>query len=332
MQTRHRFFRLARHVLAAMAAAAAAFAATPAPAQDFPAKQPIRLIVPFAAGGGTDVISRVLGAGIGAELHQTVIVENKPGAGTLIGTDYVAKSAPDGYTLLMATFAHALNPSLQPKLPYNQATAFTPLSLVGRSPNVLVVRPDRAFRSVADIVAYAKANPGKLSYGSFGNGTSAHLAGELFKRLAGVELTHVPYRGSAPALTDLLGGQIDMMFTTAASVAPYIASGKLRALAVTSPQRSPAMPTVPTVAESGVPGYVAESWYGLYAPAGTPRDVVMRLNAAIRKAALSDGFKKRIEDEGLVVLASPPEELARYVAAEEARWGKVVREAHITTD
>ncbi|MDM0032017.1 tripartite tricarboxylate transporter substrate binding protein [Variovorax sp. J22P271] len=304
----------------------------PAAAQAFPTKKPIRLIVPFAAGGGTDVISRVLGAGIGAELHQTVIVENKPGAGTLIGSDYVAKSAPDGYTLLMATFAHAVNPSLLTKLPYNQATAFAPLSLVGESPNVLVVRPEHAVKSVADLVAYAKANPGKLSYGSFGNGTSAHLAGELFKSLAKVDLTHVPYRGSAPALTDLLGGQIDMMFTTTASVAPYIASGKLRALAVTSPQRSSALPNVPTVAESGVPGYVAQSWYGLYAPAGTPRDVVMQLNAAIRKAASSETFRKRIEDEGLVVRASPPEELARYVAAEEARWGKVVRDAHITID
>jgi tripartite-type tricarboxylate transporter receptor subunit TctC len=319
-------------VAAAFAGAALTLAAGASMAQEFPKKQPIRLVVPFAAGGGTDVIARVLGAGIGAELHQSVIVENKPGAGTIIGSDYVAKSAPDGYTLLMATFAHAVNPSLQPKLPYDQAKAFAPLSLVGRSPNVLVVRSDRDFKSVADVLAFARANPGKLSYGSFGNGTSAHLAGELFKRLAKVDLTHVPYRGSAPALTDLLGGQIDLMFTTAASVAPYVASGKLRALAVTSPQRSPAMPSVPTVAESGVPGYVAESWYGLYAPAGTPADVVARLNAAIRKSAASETFRKRIADEGIVVIASPPEELARYVAAEEARWGQLVREAHITLD
>jgi len=303
-----------------------------AAAQAFPTKQPIRLVVPFAAGGGTDVIARVLGAGIGAELKQSVIIENKPGAGTIIGSDYVAKSAPDGYTLLMATFAHAVNPSLQPRLPYDQAKAFAPLSLVGRSPNVLVVRSDRDFRTVADLLAFAKAHPGKLSYGSFGNGTSAHLAGELFKRLAQVDLTHVPYRGSAPALTDLLGGQIDLMFTTAASVAPYIASGKLRALAVTSPQRSPAMPSVPTVAESGVPGYVAESWYGLYAPAGTPTEVVARLHAAIRKAAHSETFSKRIADEGIVVIASPPEELTRYVATEQARWGQLVREAHIQLD
>ncbi|WP_084217207.1 tripartite tricarboxylate transporter substrate binding protein [Xenophilus azovorans] len=303
-----------------------------ASAQSFPLKQPIRIVVPFAAGGGTDLIARVLGSGMAQDLGQTVIVDNKPGAGTVIGTDAVAKSAPDGYTLVIATFAHAVNPTLQAKLPYAHATAFTPVSLIGRSPNVLVVRPDRSFRTVADLVAEAKRTPGKLTYGSFGNGTSAHLAAELFKSMAGVDLTHVPYRGAGPAITDLLGGQIDMMFSTAASVAPYVHSGKLRAIAVTSAQRSPAMPTVPTIAESGVAGYVAESWYGIYAPAGTPADVVARLNGAIRKAAASDTFKKRVENEGLVITASAPAELTRYVDAEQARWQKVIRDARITAD
>ncbi len=303
-----------------------------ASAQSFPLKQPFRIVVPFAAGGGTDLIARVLGSGMAQGLGQTVIVDNKPGAGTVIGSDAVAKSAPDGYTLLIATFAHAVNPTLQAKLPYVQATAFTPVSLIGRSPNVLVVRPDRYYRTVADLIADARRTPGKLTYGSFGNGTSAHLAAELFKSMAGVELTHVPYRGAGPAITDLLGGQIDMMFSTAASVAPYVHSGKLRAIAVTSAQRSPAMPSVPTIAESGVPGYVAESWYGIYAPAGTPAETVARLNGALRQAAASDTFKRRGEDEGLVTTASPPAELTRYVEAEQARWQKVIRDARITAD
>jgi tripartite-type tricarboxylate transporter receptor subunit TctC len=309
-----------------------AFVASSVAAQSYPARGPIRLVVPFAAGGGTDAIARVLGAGLASDLGQVVIVDNKPGAGTMIGSDVVAKSPPDGYTLLMATFAHAVNPSLQAKMPYSQATAFAPVSLVGRSPNVLVVRPGRPFKSVSDIIAFAKANPGKLTYGSFGNGTSAHLAAELFKSLAKVDLTHVPYRGSSPAMTDLLGGQIDLMFTTVASVAPFVSSGRLRAIAVTSPERSPARPSVPTIAESGVPGYVAESWYGIYAPAGTPRDLVARLNASIKKAVATENFRKRVEDEGLVVTASTPEELTRYVTAEQARWARIIRDAHITAE
>jgi tripartite-type tricarboxylate transporter receptor subunit TctC len=311
------------------AAAPAAFAQSGTP---YPKKQTIRLVVPFAPGGGTDLVARVLGAGMASDLGQTLIIDNRPGAGTMIGSDAVAKAAPDGYALLMATFAHAVNPSLQPRLPYATDKAFAPVSLIARSPNVLVVRPDRPFKTVADVIAAAKAEPTKLSYGSFGNGTSAHLAAELFKSLAKVNLTHVPYKGSSPAITDLLGGQIDMMFTTLASVAPYIADGKLRAIAVTSPQRWPALPAVPTIAESGVPGYVAESWYGLFAPAGTPRPVVDRLVVSVRKAVTGDAFKKRVEDEGLIVVASGPDELARYVAAEQARWTKVVRDAHITLE
>ncbi|MCS6766527.1 MAG: tripartite tricarboxylate transporter substrate binding protein [Candidatus Protistobacter heckmanni] len=312
-------------------AAAGLDALAPARAQN-PAQQPIRLVVPFAAGGGTDLIARVLGAGMAAELGQPVIVDNKPGAGTIIGSDFVAKSPPDGHTLLVATFAHAVNPSLQPKMPFNTATAFAPVSLIARSPNVLVVAPDRPFKTVKDIVAAAQRGPRKLTYGSFGNGTSAHLAAELFKSLAKVDITHVPYRGSSPAITDLLGGQIDMMFTTVASVAPYLQSGKLRAIAVTSAARSPAMPGVPTVAEGGVPGYVAESWYGLYAPAGTSPEAVQRLLGAVRKAVAGESFKKRVEEEGLVVTAAGPQELAAYVAAEQARWAKVVRDARITAN
>jgi len=294
--------------------------------------KPVRIVVPFAPGGGTDLIARTLGSGMSQELGQTVIIDNKPGAGTIIGTDAVAKSAPDGYTLVMASFAHAVNPSLQPKLPFSTDKAFAPVILIGRGPNVLVVRPDSPYKSVKDVIGAAKANPRKLTYASQGNGTSAHLAGELFTNLGKVELTHVPYRGAGPALTDLLGGQVDMMFATAAAVGTFLDSGKLRALAVTSADRSPALKSVPTVAESGVPGYVVESWYGLYAPAGTPADVIARLNAAAKKAVQADAFHKRVQDEGLVISAGSPAELDAYVRGEEARWRKVVKENNISAD
>ncbi|MGE8201437.1 MAG: tripartite tricarboxylate transporter substrate binding protein, partial [Variovorax sp.] len=258
----------------------------------------------------------------------------KPGAGTIIGTDAVAKSQPDGYTLVMATVAHVVNPSLLPKLPYNYEKAFAPVMLVGISPNVLVVRAESPYKSVGDIIAAAKAHPGKLSFASQGAGTSAHLAGELFKNLTKTDITHIPYRGAGPAITDLLGGQVDVMFATAAAVGTFIESGKLRALAVTTASRStaPSLARVPTVAESGVPGYVADSWYGLYAPAGTPRDVIMKLNAAARKAVQTEAFRKRVESEGLVIDAGSPEAFDRYAKGEEARWRKVVKENHITTD
>ena len=290
--------------------------------------KPIRLVVPFAPGGGTDLIARTLGAGMSTELGQQVIIDNKPGAGTIIGTDAVAKSAPDGYTIVIASFAHAVNPSLMPKLPYAHDKAFTPITLIGRGPNVLVVRADSPFKSVADIVAAAKANPGKLNYASQGNGTSAHLAGELFTNLAKVDMVHVPYRGAGPAITDLLGGQVDMIFGTAAAVSTMVDSGKLRALAVTTAQASAAFKGVPTVAAT-VPGYAVESWYGLYAPAGTPVDVIQKLNAAAKKAAHNPEFSKKVEQEGVAVIASDPAELDRYVKSEEQRWRKVVTENNI---
>nr|WP_235430232.1 tripartite tricarboxylate transporter substrate binding protein [Cupriavidus pauculus] len=299
----------------------------------FPDK-PIRIVVPFSPGGGTDLIARAMGIAMAQDLGQPVVIDNKPGGGTIIGTDNVAKSAPDGYTLVMATFAHAVNPSLQPKLPFDTERAFTPVMLVGRSPNVLVVRADSPYKSVRDVIAAAKARPGRISFASQGPGTSAHLAGELFKSLAGVDLNHIPYKGAGPAITDLLGGQVDMMFATASAVANLLESGKLRALGVTTAQRSTSadLARVPTIAEAGVPGYVAESWYGLFAPAGTPAPVVARLNAAARKAVTAEAFRKRAEAEGLLVTPGTPEELGRYVRGEQARWAKVVKDAHISAN
>jgi tripartite-type tricarboxylate transporter receptor subunit TctC len=297
----------------------------------FPDK-PLRIVVPFAPGGGTDAITRSLGIGMSEALGQPVIVDNKPGAGTIIGSEFVAKSAPDGYTLVMATFAHAVNPGLQPKLPYDTDKAFAPVALIGVSPNVLVVRSDSPYKTVADLVAAAKASPGKLTFASQGNGTSAHLAGELFKNLAKVELSHIPYRGAGPAMTDLLGGQVDMMFATASAVRPFVDGGKMRALGVTTARRSPAYASVPTLAEAGVPGYAAESWYGLYVAARTPKDVIDRLNAAVKKAVKAPAFVKQTESEGLAVDVGAPEQLDTYVRAEEVRWRKVVKDNHITTD
>lgn len=309
-----------------------AVAAMPALAA-FPEK-PVRIVVPFAPGGGTDLVARTMGIVMAQDLGQPVIIDNKPGGGTIIGTDAVAKSPPDGYTLVMATLAHAVNPSIQPKLPYVHEKAFAPVMLVGRSPNVLVVRADSPFKSVQEIIAAAKAKPGQLSFASQGAGTSAHLAGELFKNLTKTDITHIPYRGAGPAITDLLGGQVDIMFATAAAVGTFVESGKLRALAVTTADRSPAplLAKVPTVAESGVPGFVADSWYGLFVPAGTPPAVIARLNAAAKVAAQSDAFKKRVESEGLVISAGTPEEFDRYVKGEEVRWRKVVKAANITAE
>jgi tripartite-type tricarboxylate transporter receptor subunit TctC len=289
----------------------------------------IRIVVPFAPGGGTDVIARTLAQEMAKDLGATVIIENKPGAGTIIGTQAVASSEPDGHTLLMGTFAHAVNPSLNAKLPYDPHKDFAAVALIARSFNIVVVNSTSPIKSIADLIAVARVDSNKLSYGTYGTGTSAHLAGELFKSMAKINLTTVPYKGAAPAITDLLGGQIQVMFTTVASAASLIAGGQLRALAVTSVERSPAFPDIPTVAESGVPGYAAESWYGLFAPAKTPPEIIDRLNKSAATAVQSEAFRKLGVNEGLVMVASPPAELDRYVRGEEERWRKVINDANI---
>ena len=292
----------------------------------------IKIVVPFAPGGGTDVIARTLAQEMAGNLGVTVVIENKPGAGTIIGTQAVAVSEPDGYTLLMGTFSHAVNASLNSRLPYDPHRDFAPVALVARSFNLVVVNPKSPIKSIADLIAAAKADPEKLSYGTFGIGTSAHLAGELFKDMAKVNLTTVPYKGAAPAITDLIGGQIQVMFTTVASAVALVEAGQLRALAVTSAERSPAFPQLPTVSEAGVPGYAAESWYGLFAPAKTPPDIVDRLNKSAALAVQSEAFKKLGVNEGLVMIAAPPQELDRYLRGEEARWRKVIEDAGIKVE
>jgi tripartite-type tricarboxylate transporter receptor subunit TctC len=314
-------FALAAWVLISALPVNDAFAAYP--------ERTIRIVVPFAPGGGTDAIARTVAQEMAKDLGATIIIENKPGAGTIIGTQTVASSEPDGYTLLMGTFANAVNPSLNAKLPYDPHKDFAAVALIARSFNIVVVNPASAVKTIADLIAAAKSDPDKLSYGTYGTGTSAHLAGELFKNLAKVNLTTVPYKGAAPAITDLLGGQIQVMFTTVASAASLVAAGQLRALAVTSAERSPAFPNVPTVAEAGVPGYAAESWYGLYAPAKTPIEIIDRLNKSAAKAVQSEAFKRLGVNEGLVMIASPPAELDRYVRGEEERWRKVIQDANI---
>ena len=317
----HILFALAAIVLVSVGSGGSAWAGYP--------DRIVKIVVPFAPGGGTDVVARTLAQEMTKNLGVNVLVENKPGAGTIIGTQAVAVSDPDGYTLLMGTFANAVNPSLNTKLPYDPNRDFAPVALIARSFNVVVVNPKSPIKSIADLIATAKAEPDKLSYGTFGIGTSAHLAGELFKNMAKVNLATIHYKGAAPAITDLIGGQIQVMFTTVASAASLIESGQLRALAVTSAERSPAFPNLPTVAEAGVPGYAAESWYGLFPPAKTPREVIDRLNQSAASAVQSEAFRKLGVNEGLAMIAQPPEELDRYFHGEEDRWRKLIHDAGI---
>ncbi len=315
--------RLAVGIVAGLALAG------PAKAQDYPSK-PIRLVVPFAAGGATDVLARLVGERLTASLGQQVVVDNRPGAGGNIGSDLVARAEPDGYTILMgAVGTHAINPSLYPKMPYDPVKDFAPVTLVASVPNVLVVNPEVPANSVQELIDLAKAKPGELNFASSGNGTSIHLSGELFKAMTGTDIVHVPYKGSGPAVTDLLGGQVQMMFDNMPSSLPHVKAGKLRALGVTSAKRSPALPEVPTIAEAGVPGYDATSWFGILAPAGTPEPVVTRLQGAIVQALGEPEMRQRMADLGAEPVGDTPAEFGQFIAAEIAKWAKVVNDAGV---
>lgn len=306
-------------------------AAPPARAQSF-ATKPIRIITPFSAGGSTDVLARALGEGLQRELGQPIVVENKTGAGSVLGNDAVAKSAPDGHTMLLTTGAFAIVPSLNAKLPYSQQTGFSPITVLGRAPNVLFVRADSPLKSGADLLAQARARPGRLTYGSSGLGSSTHLSTELLKVMAKVFITHIPYRGGSAVLTDVIGGQIDIGVATLPSVMTMLASGRIRALTVSGKVRSPALPNVPTVAESGVPGYEADNWYPILAPGGTPPAIVKQLHEAIKAAADTPTFRQRAASEGLLISLEAPQAAAAFILSEEAKWRRVVKEQSITAD
>jgi len=320
--------RVGRKVLMLASLGLAIAGALPGTARAEYPDRPIKLVVPFSPGGGTDLIARTLAKPMAAKLGQSIVVENKAGAGTIIGSDAVARSQPDGYTFLIATLAHSVNPSLHAKLPYDTDKAFAPVTLIGTYQNILVVKPESPFKTVEDVVKAAKANPGKYTYASQGIGTSAHLAGELLNNLAHIELTHIPYKGAGPALTDVLGGQVDMMFASSAAVSGFIASKSLRPIAVTGAKGQTQVPGVPSVEET-VPGYVFDSWYGLYVPAKTPKPVIDKLLEAVKFAAQDPDFLKRAQDEGLLLRVGTPEDLEAYVKEDTVRWRKVVTENKI---
>ena len=323
----YRFTR--RAVLAAGACLGFAGAAS---AQDWPARA-VTIVVPFPAGGTTDLVARALGEQLGKSLGQPVIVENKPGAGTTLGADYVAKSKPDGYTLLMGAVHHTIAPSVYKKLPYDFAKDLAPVTTVAMVPNVLVVNPEvTPVKTVAELVALAKASPGKLSFGSNGNGTAQHLIGTIFQNLTGTTLLHVPYKGSAPLTADLLGGQVNMSFDSITTLTPHISTGKLRALAVITGKRSPLLPDVPTVEESGLKEFGIETWYGVLAPAGTPKPIVDRLNSPMLAIIKSPEFAKRVGLGGCEPLGSSPAEFAARISAETTRFAKIVQDGKIQVE
>jgi tripartite-type tricarboxylate transporter receptor subunit TctC len=305
---------------------------TPVFAQSFPAR-PLRLVVTFAAGGGADFVARAIAPKLGEALGQPVVVDNRPGANGALGAEIVAKAAPDGYTLLLgAAGTIVVAPHLGAKLPFDALKDFAPVSLVAISPFVVTLNPAVPASSIKELIALAKAGGGKLNYGTSGTGGSPQLATELFKSMAGVDMTHVPYKGLAPALTDLIGGQIQVVFADVGLVKGHIAGGKLKGLAVTSATRTSAMPDLPTVAESGVPGYAAGTWYAIFAPAGTPPDVVARLSAETRKALARDDIKSSFTSQGIEAAGGTPEQLSGFVRDEFAKWGKVVKDAGIKAE
>jgi tripartite-type tricarboxylate transporter receptor subunit TctC len=312
---------------AAAVAAALAIGLTGASAAEYPSR-PITLVVPYAAGGGNDVIARIVAERMSAGLGQPIVIENRSGAGGTIATRQVARAEPDGYTLLIATSSLAINPSLYPNIGYDPRKDFAPVGLIASSSNVVLVHPSMPAKSIAELIALAKRQDGKLTFASTGTGSSVHLAAELFAGMAGVKITHVPYKGSGPALNDLIGGHVSMMFSTMASAAGLVKDGsKVRALAVTGATRSQLFQDLPTVAEAGLPGYEAVLHYGIVAPAGTPRPLVEKLNAALNAALASDEVKRRLTVEGAEALPMSPDDYATDIAKEEAKWSEIIRKS-----
>jgi len=295
-----------------------------AAAQGWPAK-PVRFVVPFAAGGSTDIIARTVGARLTEALGQTVIVDNRPGGGTVIGTEIVARSAPDGYTLLVVPAPFTINPSLIGKLPYDPLRDFAPVTLINTTPLVVVVNPSVPARSVKELIALARSKPGRLNYGSSGTGGSNHLAGELFAAMAGVKMVHVPYKGNAPALTDLVGGHVDLVFNGLTSAFPMMKANKIRALAVTSVKRSSVVPELPTLDESGLKGFEATAWNGLAGPAKMPQEAIDRIHAEVAKLLSNPEVRERLKAEGSDPVGSGPKEFAAYLRDEIAKWAKVIK-------
>ena len=296
-------------------------------AQTFPSK-PVRILVPYSPGGGVDLIARLVAKKLGEKWTGGVVVENKPGGGTIIATEYLAKSPPDGTTISICTTVFSVNISLIPKLPYDTLKDFMAITLAAMAPNVIVVHPSVPARTLKELIAYARANPNKLNYGYPGMGTASHLAAELFRIESGIDVVGVPYKGSQPMLTAILGGEINYMLDLTGSL-PYVRAGRLRALAVTSSKRLTSMPEIPTVAEAGVPGYEAITWYGFIAPSGTPAEIIDVLSRGINAALKSPEVYDRITTQGMEVLGSTPQEFDQHIRAEAKKWAKVVRESHI---
>jgi tripartite-type tricarboxylate transporter receptor subunit TctC len=322
--------RARRRLLLTTAPLLLAAQALPVRAQAWP-QRPVRVVVTFPSGGAPDILARLFAEK--AQLGQPVVVENVPGAGGNIGADRVAKAPPDGYQLVMGTVGtHAINGALYAKMPYDMVRDFAPVALVASTPNLLVVNNALPVRSVADLIAYAKANPDRLSFGSPGVGSSVHISGELFKSMAGVQMTHVPYKGRQFAIPDLVGGSIQLMFDNMPSALPMAREGKIRAVAQTGARRSPSAPDIPTVAEAGLPGFEATSWFALFAPAGTPRELVARLTAEVQRVYRLPESQEKLRQLGLDPILGGPDDLTRFQQAEIAKWARVVRESGARAD
>jgi tripartite-type tricarboxylate transporter receptor subunit TctC len=306
--------------------------ATTAGAQSWPSAKPITLVVPFPAGGTTDMLARALSDKLGAALGQTIIVESKPGAGATLGADYVAKSKPDGYTLLMGAVHHTIAPAVFRKVPYDLQKDFAPVTTVALVPNVLVVNASNPAKNVAELVAQAKAKPNQLHYGSNGNGTAQHLIGTQFEHMNGIEITHIPYKGSGPLVTDLIGGQVTMSFDTVTPVLQHIKAGKLKALAVTTGKRSSALPDVPTLAEAGLKGFDIGTWFGVLAPAATPKDIVARLSTEMVKVIQSPEFRKRMDEIGGEPIGNTPEQMASQIQKDMEKFARLVKDAKVVIE